>query len=354
MGFIKRQLLKVIKWDDSTLDTIVYRYPMTDRDEIMNGCQLIVSESQVAMLVSGGQIADVYAPGTHKLTTGNMPILTKLASWKYGFDSPFKADVYYVNTKQFTNMKWGTASKIAMRDKDFGTVRVGARGTYAFKVEDAALFMREIFGTNKDYSTSALVEYFKSMVVSNFAKVIGECGIPVLDLQAKYIELGEKLQNELTDDFGKIGLNIVAVYIESIVLPETVEEALDKRATVGVMGDKLDEFTRLQSAEAIRDAAKNPGGGIAGAGVGLAAGVTMGQMMANAMGTNQNQNNATQSPSQPTSAGKHCTNCGALLPAGAKFCANCGQKVDTKPVCPSCHTEVPAGAKFCPNCGKAL
>lgn len=346
MGFIRRQLLKVIKWDDPTKDTIVYRYPMEDRDEIMNGCQLIVQESQVALLVSAGQIADVYGPGEHKLTTNNMPILTHLASWKYGFDSPFKADVYYVNTKQFINMKWGTASKIAMRDDYFGLIRVGARGTYSFQVTDAAQFMREIFGTNKDYRTSALVEYFKSIIVSNFTKVIGEAKISAIDIPAKYIEIGDLVKAEIEDDFDKLGLTAAAFYVESIVLPEVVEEAIDKRASTGAMHGAIDDYTRIQTADAIRDAAQNEGGGIVGAGVGIGVGAAIGQTVANSLNGNQNGN------SSPSASA--CASCNTPLPQGAKFCPGCGKPVVTNTFCTNCGNQIPQGAKFCPNCGKQI
>lgn len=347
MGFIRRQLLKVIKWDDPTKDTIVYRYPMEDRDEIMNGCQLIVQESQVALLVSVGQIADVYGPGEHKLTTNNMPILTKLASWKYGFDSPFKADVYYVNTKQFINMKWGTASKIAMKDDYFGLIRIGARGTYSFQVTDAAKFMREIFGTNKDYRTSSLVEYFKSIIVSNFTTVIGEAKISALDIPAKYIEIGDLVKEEIQDDFDKIGLTACAFYVESVVLPEVVEEAIDKRASTGAMQGAIDDYTRLQTADAIRDAAQNEGGGLAAAGVGIAAGAAIGQNMVNNF--NNNGNNYNQAPSALT-----CPSCNTALPQGAKFCPGCGKPVVSQAFCTNCGNKIPENAKFCPNCGKQI
>ncbi|MBQ4570886.1 MAG: SPFH domain-containing protein [Bacilli bacterium] len=346
MGFIRRQLLKVIKWDDPTKDTIVYRYPMEDRDEIMNGCQLIVQESQVALLVSGGQIADVYGPGEHKLTTNNMPILTHLASWKYGFDSPFKADVYYVNTKQFINMKWGTASKIAMRDDYFGLIRVGARGTYSFQVTDAAQFMREIFGTNKDYRTSALVEYFKSIIVSNFTKVIGEAKISAIDIPAKYIEIGDLVKVEISDDFDKLGLTCAAFYVESVVLPDVVEEAIDKRASTGAMHGAIDDYTRIQTADAIRDAAQNEGGGLVGAGVGIGVGAAIGQTVANSLNGNHNGN------SNPVTGA--CADCNTPLPQGAKFCPGCGKPVVTNSFCTNCGNQVPQGAKFCPNCGKQI
>ena len=351
MGFIRRQLLKIIKWDDPSHNTIVYRYPMEDRDEIMNGCQLIVAESQVALLVSMGQIADVYGPGEHKLITGNMPILTKLASWKYGFDSPFKADVYYVNTKQFTNMKWGTQTKVTMRDAEFGIVRLGGRGTYSFKVKDASQFMREIFGTNRTYETNSLVDYFRSLVVANFTKVIGEARIPAIDLPAKYIELGDNVQAELKDDFEKLGLEICAFYVESISLPEEVEAAIDKRAATGLMSDQVDTYTRLQAAEALRDAAKNPnGGGFAGAGVGLAAGMAMGNNLAQSMANNNN--NQQQAPQTNTFGhGAVCPNCGKSVPAGSKFCPECGTAIPQKKFCTNCGKELAPGAKFCPECG---
>lgn len=342
---IRRQLLKVIKWDDPTESTIVYRYPMTDRDEIMNGCQLIVAESQVAMLVSGGKIADVFEPGTHKLTTKNIPILTKLLSLPYDFDSPYKADVYYVNTKQFIDLKWGTPSRVMMRDADFGVVRIGARGKYSFRVNDAALFMKEIFGTNREYSTTAIQEYLKSIIVSNFADALAEAKIPALDLAASYVELGDVVRQCVIEDFNKLGISIVNVLVESITLPEEVEKAMDQRASIGVLKDEMNTFTQYQTAQAIREAANNENGGAAGAGVGLGAGVAMGQAMANAM-NNQNQN--TQQPQN----GPVCPNCGVAYNAGAKFCSNCGSKLGGKKFCTNCGNEITPNAKFCEHCGQ--
>ena len=347
---IKRQLLKVIQWNDDTTDTIVYRYPMEDRDEIMNGCQLIVTESQCAMLVSGGQICDVYGPGTHSLTTGNMPIITKLASWKYDFDSPFKADVYYVNTKQFINMKWGTSTKVSMRDRDFGIIRVGGRGTYSFKIEDAPKFMREIFGTNREYTTSALMEYFKSIIVSGFTNVLGEAAMSALDLPAKLLEFGDRVKLVTDPDFDAIGVTIVNLKVESVALPEEVEKAIDQRSSVGAMSGVMGEFTQYQTAQAIRDAANNPSGGMASAGVGLGAGVAIGQAMGQAMGqalnNNANQNN--------TTSGVVCPKCHASLPAGSKFCNNCGSPVNQNSFCTNCGAKVAPGSKFCNNCGQKL
>ena len=343
---IKRQLLKVIEWKDNATTTIVYKYPMTDRDEIMNGCQLIVRESQVAILVLNGQIGDVYGPGLHKLETQNMPIITKLASWKYGFDSPFKCDVFYVNTKQFFDLKWGTATPIMIRDAEFGPVRIRARGTYSFRISDAAVFMREIFGTNKEYSTESLREYFKSMVVSSFADGIGELRIPVLDLAANYREIGEQLKSTLNEDFDNLGVEICNMVVEAITLPEEVEKVLDQRSSVGIMSDKMASFTQFQSAQAIRDAAKNEGGGLAGMGVGMGAGVGLGQAFANSINTVKDE---------PRKApGASCPECHAEVPTGAKFCPGCGKAVQQDRFCSECGTKVKSTAKFCSNCGNKM
>lgn len=347
---IKRQLLKVIEWNDSSTTTIVYKYPMTDRDEIMNGCQLIVRESQVAMLVSGGQIADVYGPGTHKLTTANMPIITKLASWKYGFDSPFKADVYYVNTKQFIDLKWGTSSPIMMRDADFGPIRIRGRGTYSFKVDDAPTFMREIFGTNKQYDTENLKEYFKSIIVNGFADALGEAKIPALDIAAKYRELSDVLKETVQNDFNRLGLKVVNMVIEAITLPEEVEKALDQRTQVGIMSDKMGSFAQYQAAQAMRDAANNPNGGMAGMGVGMGAGMAMGNMFAQSV--SQAKDTAVQQPTDATT--KKCAKCGGVLSSTAKFCPECGTPVEQDRFCPECGHKLTGSAKFCANCGHKL
>lgn len=344
MGFFKRQLLKVIEWTDNTTETIVYRYPMDDRDEIMNGCQLVVRPSQTAILVSSGQIADVYGEGTHKLTTSNMPILTKLAGWKYGFDSPFKAEVYYINTKQFINQKWGTPSKVTLRDSEFGYVRLGARGMYTFKIKSPTVFMREIFGTNRDYQTESLKEYFKSIVITGFSDVIGESKIAAIDLPSKYREISDSIKEEVQKDFDAIGVELVNLLVENISLPEEVEKAIDQRASVGAMSGKMNEFTQYQTAQAIRDAANNPNGGSGFAGVGVGLGAAM------AMGNAMNQANNNQQVQQQSTL--TCANCGKQIASDAKFCSNCGTPVNATKYCSNCGNKIEQGAKFCSKCGK--
>lgn len=350
MGLFGRQLLKVIEWKDDAKDRIVYRYPMTDRDEIMNGCQLVVRPSQVAILVASGQVADVYGEGLHKLTTNNMPLLTKLFSWKYGFDSPFKAEVFYVNVKQFFNLKWGTASKVSLRDADFGIVRVGARGTYSFRVKDAAQFMREVFGTNRDYETASLNDYFKSMLVSSFSDALGEAKIPVLDIPAKYKELGDEVKKSSKKWFDQLGIEIINVIIENVSLPEAVEAAIDQRSSMGAIGaGNMNTFTQYQTAQAIRDAANNPNGGagFAGMGVGFGAGMMMNQAMYNSY----NQPQQPQQQAQPTTS---CPKCGYGMPVNSKFCPNCGQGAPAAKFCSNCGSNVSGAGNFCPNCGSRI
>ena len=351
MGFIRRQLLKVIKWDDPTKDTIVYRYPMEDRDEIMNGCQLIVQESQVALLVSGGQIADVYGPGEHKLTTNNMPILTHLASWKYGFDSPFKADVYYVNTKQFLNQTWGTSNPVMMRDADFGMVRVRAFGKYSFQVDDAPTLIRSVVGTNGIYSIGNLREHLKTMFVSSFSDAIATSRVSALDIASRYDELAVALKESLSNAFKEMGLKLVQVYVENVSLPTEVEEAIDKRTSLGILGDKMGTYVAMETVGAMRDAANNPNGsGLAGAGVGLGAGVGMAGMMM------QNLQGVTDTPNQQVEVERYvkCPECGALVKVGSKFCSECGKQMPTDKYCSECGAKINATAKFCTNCGSKV
>lgn len=345
---IRKQLLKVIEWKDDSTDTLVYRYPIQEsRDEIMNGCQLIVTESQVAILVKDGQIGDIFGPGRHKLETKNLPILTKIAGWKYGFDSPFKADVYYVNTKQFINQPWGTTNPVMMSDREFGPMRIRAFGKYAYRVTDAGKFMKEIFGTKRDYSTSSLVDYFKSMVVSGFSSSLSKSNIPVLEIAGKYYELAELIKQTVQEDFNEIGLTLVELIIENVSLPKEVEETIDKRTSVGIMSDKMGSYVTYEAAGAMRDAANNEGNNMAGAGMGFGAGAAMGQMMAEAL------KNAKDEPLQKEPS-KACPSCGQNVPTTSKFCPECGERLPQNKFCPECGYKVEVTSKFCPECGKKL
>jgi len=337
MNFIKGQFIDVIEWVDTTTDTMVWKFERKG-NEIKMGAQLTVRESQAAIFVNEGQIADVFTPGRYELSTQNMPIMTTLKSWKYGFNSPFKADVYFVNTKQFTNRKWGTANPIIRRDADFGVVRLRAFGIYSFKVDDPALFLKEILGTTPDFTAGEIEGQLKRQLVSGISDSLAESSIPVLDIAMNYDELGEEAVETLQPRFSAIGLKLVSLYIENVSLPEEVEKVLDKKTQMGVVGD-MGTYTRYQTAEAIRDAAQNEGGGTAGAGVGLGAGVAMGKAMADAM-------------NQPQTGGSSvkCPDCGTAVPEGARFCSGCGKPFGTDS-CVSCNKPIPKGAAFCPECG---
>lgn len=349
--FSKKQLLKVIEWEDNSKDTLVYRYPLTDRDEIMNSSTLVVRPSQVALFIHKGEIADIFAPGTYKLSTENIPIITKLLALPTGGDSPIKAEIYYVNTKQFASNKWGTQNPIMMRDADFGNVRLRGFGIYSFKVDDAKLFMKEMFGTNQVYKLADVAEYLKPLIVEGVTDAIAESKISALDLAANYKEFGQTIVECAQPQFEKVGLKITNCVIENISLPEEVEKALDERTKLGVLEDKMGTYTQMKAANAMEDAAKNQSGGnMAGLGIGLGAGSAIGNLFAN----NLNTTNAPKVENTPKSQNmKKCANCGEMMPANAKFCPSCGEKQEAK-FCAECGAKLEAGAKFCPNCGKKV
>ena len=350
MGFFKKQLLEVIEWIDESKDTLVYRFPLNNREEIMNSSTLIVRPSQTAVFVHKGQIADVFAPGTYKLATENIPFLTKLLSLPTGFNSTIKAEVYFVNTKQFNGLRWGTQNPIMMRDKDFGNVRLRSFGTYSFKVVDVKKFMEEVFGTNHLYTIADITNHNRPLLVQGITDAIGEGKISALDLSANYREFANQIKELTNPEFLKLGMKLTGVVIENISLPEEVEKYLDERTKLGMMEDRMDTYTRIKAADALGDAAKNEGnGGLAGLGIGLGTGAALGQMFA--------QNLAGQpahkvSPNQNTD-GKVCT-CGATNSAKAKFCSECGNKLATKVYCSHCGAEVKKNSKFCSECGTKL
>lgn len=296
------QFIEVIEWLDETGNTIVYRFPV-HQQEIKNGAQLIVRESQAAVFVYEGQVADAFGPGRYTIDGGNTPILSKLGAWKYGFNSPFKSEVYFVNTKQFTDMKWGTANPIMLRDPDFGVVRLRAFGGYSMRIVDPRAFIREIAGTNARFQTEEIESQLKRAVVSEFSDALGEMKIPALDLASQYKELGETIRSKINEDFKAYGIEVTKFYIENISLPEEVEKALDRRASMGALGDPA-RYMQFQAAEALRDAAQNESGG-AGLGASLGAGFAIGNQIANVFGqttqSQQNQQNVVEVPVTITS-----------------------------------------------------
>ncbi len=370
MGFFKKNLLKVIECSNFAENSLVYKFICPDRYEIMKGSKLIVRPSQAAIFIHKGQICDIFTEGQYSLDTSNLPILSKIASIIYAFEMPNLTDIYFVNLVQFTGMKWGTSAPLMLRDKDFGMVRLQGHGEYAFRITKPETFMREYFGTLKTCTSDKIHDYLKAMVVSELSDTLGESGISALDLASKYIELGEKVRDNLAPKFAKLGLEATEVIIKNIKLPEDVEKVMDKRTSMGIMGDVMSDYATYESVGAMRDAAKNPGAGgmFAGMGVGLGAGGVLGSTFANSM------NNASKKKVKCAKCGamidegvKFCSSCGAKVmpvgstacakcgnpvPSGAKFCPNCG--ASTKTVCPNCGKDVPANAKFCPDCGTKI
>jgi membrane protease subunit (stomatin/prohibitin family) len=345
INFIKSQFIEVIEWTDDTMGTMVYRFPVQNK-EIKMGAQLTVRESQAAVFVNEGQIADVYGPGRYQLTTQNMPVLTKIKSWKYGFSSPFKAEVYFVNTKQFTDQKWGTSNPIMMRDSEFGVLRLRAFGIFSFRVTDPAAFLKEVFGTNQLFDTESITGQLKRSLVSGLSDLLGETRIPAVELASYYDELSEQAKNRMQPRFSVFGLQLTSLFIENISLPEEVEKVLDKKTSMGILGN-MQQYAQYQAAEAIRDAAQNPGGGFASAGVGLGAGAALGNMMGEAM------RGMGQQPQKGTiSSANSCPHCGVPVPEGYKYCGSCGKPVAIPKVkCKKCGFEMDTQIKFCPECG---
>ena len=343
-NFTKRQLLSVIEWKDDSKDTIVYRYPLTNREEIMNSSTLVVRESQIALFVHKGEVADIFGPGTYKLNTENIPFLTKMLSLPTGFNSRIKAEVYFINTKQFIGQKWGTQNPIMMRDKEFGTIRLRGFGIFSFKVDDAKVFMKEMFGTNNVYTTSDVAAQCKPMLMQGIADAVAESQVSALDLAANYKEFAKQIKEKSQAEFKAFGLKLCSVVVENLSLPEEVEKAIDERAKLGVLGDKMGTYTQYKAANAIGDAAKNPNGGnMAGLGVGLGAGSVMGEIFG------KNMANVKDEPKQEK---RVCKKCGAEISNRVKFCPECG--TSQVEVCPKCKEPIQKGTKFCSNCGESL
>ena len=345
-----------IVWDDVSKNTLVYKYPFKKFGrEVNNKSTLTVKESQVAVFVHKGQIADTFGPGLYNLGTDIFPILSKLASWKYGFETPITVDVYFINTKQFTNVKWGTMNPIMMRDPEFGMIRVRGFGAFAFRVYDPAVFLKELFGTNSSFKTEDITGYLRTMLLSSLADTLGESRISAIDLAANTLEFNEIVKANIQAKFREIGLEMTSLFIENMSVPEEVEKAIDQRSKVGVLKNDADALLRINAAEAIKDAANNPGGAGAfmGAGVGVGAGLGIGGIMANAF-TQPSQPQAQAKPDCQQSQGASCISCGKALISGSKFCPECGAQQPTNSFCPECGAKVNAGAKFCSTCGHKL
>ena len=273
MDFIKGELLEVIEWTDDSRDTLSYRFPDDDK-AIKNGAQLIVRESQVVQFVYLGEFGDTFGPGKHTLTTDNIPVLTKLKSWKYGFTSPFKADVYYVTTRLFTGNKWGTANPFMMRDDDLGIVRVRAFGTFDFHVVDAKLFLKEVAGSDQNFRLDEFADTMRSRIVSLFTDALASAKIPVFDVASRYTELGEALLPLINPVIkAKYGLEMSSFILENVSVPPEVEQAVDKRSSMAAVGN-LNDYVKFQMAQGMEK-----GGSAGGLATEMAVGLSIAQQM---------------------------------------------------------------------------
>ena len=305
------ELIDIIQWLDDSSNTLVYRFERMN-NEIKYGAKLTVREGQMAVFINEGQLADVFKPGMHTLTTQNMPVLSTLKGWKYGFESPFKAEVYFVNTRKFTDLKWGTPGPATMRDSEFGIVRATAFGIYAIRISDPGIFIKDISGTEGRFTTDSIQENLRGKIGLRIKEVMPELGLSIIDMEAKVSVIGQMLRDRIQPDFAAMGLELVEVQVQDIGLPEEVEKAIDKRGAIAAVGN-LQAYTQYETASSIHDAATTPNSA-AGAGMGLGAGFAMGGNMVGQMGgAFAGNNNATSAAVSASSAAP------PPLPAQATF-----------------------------------
>ena len=337
--FIAKQWIDVIQWTEPEDGILAYRYPMQDM-EIQNGGKLTVRESQMAAFVNEGRVADIFGPGLYTLTTQTLPILTYLMNWDKKFQSPFKSDVYFFSTRIQTNQRWGTATPITIRDKEFGAVRVRGYGIYSWHIADPKVFHSKISGTRELYKVPDIEGQLRNTIIGRMTDTFAESTVPFLDMAANQVELGNKIGEGLKPMFADLGLALDSFVVENLSLPDELQKMLDTRIGMNMLGD-MGKYTQFQVANSMPIAAANEGG-IAGIGAGLGAGFTMAQTMANALKPGEAPPPAPPAPAAPLAPAPG----GGLAPAPAspaaetKFCINCG-----KPM--------PRSAKFCPECGNA-
>ncbi len=297
--FIRSQFIDIIEWTDDSRDTLSFRFPDQDK-EIKRGAQLIVRESQVAQFVYLGEFGDTFGPGKHTLTTDNIPVLSRLKGWKYGFESPFKADVYYVVTRLFTGNKWGTSNPVMVRDKDFGIVRVRAFGTYDFRIIEPKKFLKEVAGTDQHFRLDEFADTMRSRLVSVFSEALAKSNVPVLDVATRYSELGAALLPIINPVIGeKYGFEMPTFVIENVSVPPEVEQAIDKRSSMAAVGN-LNDYVKYQMAQGM---ASGAGPGIGGIGAEMAVGMAMAQQMMNQQGGIMAQTTPAAAPAAPAGAG---------------------------------------------------
>ncbi len=389
-SFIKGQLIDVIEF--ATDDKSILAHKFDDKGkQIMMGAKLTVRPGQKVVFVNEGQIADVFAEGLYTLSTSNMPVLTKLKSWKYGFESPFKVDIYFFSVDDKIEQPWGTPSKIAIRDAEFGMLRVGANGYYNYRITEPSIFLKKLVGTDREFTVEECRKQLNSQFTMSFTDFFAESKISLFDAYGNIKEFSELVYNDVKEKFTPFGLELISFSLREIRIPETVEQAMDSRAQIGALGG-MDMYARKTMTDSMATAAvaaaENEGGGnMAGMGMQMGAGATMGVTMAGMMGNIMNGGNTQPQQAAPQAAaagaaaaavlctkcggsvtggakfcpscgnpmaakaGKSCVSCGAGIGANVAFCPECGAKQSVERHCTKCGTKVEPGAKFCPNCG---
>ena len=313
--FLAKQLIDVIQWTETDETLLVYRYPMQDM-EIQNGGRLTVRESQAALFVNEGRIADVFGPGLYTLTTRNLPVLTDLMNWDKDFESPFKSDIYFFSVRQRLDQKWGTATPITIRDKEFGAVRLRGYGIYSYRIADPRAFYTNVSGTRDAYYVSDLEGQLRATIVAKMTDIFAPSDVAFLDMAANQAQLAEKIAAGVKPAFAGLGLELCRFVVENLSLPEDLQKVLDQRIEMNMAGDPA-RYAQFQAAQAMPIAAANPGGA-AGAGVGLGAGLVMAQSMMGAL-----KPPAAEPP--PAADSKFCMDCGGAMPKRARFCPDCGK-----------------------------
>jgi membrane protease subunit (stomatin/prohibitin family) len=311
-GFLEKQFVDVIQWTEPDVGLLAYRYPMADL-EIQNGAQLTVRESQMAAFVNEGRIADVFGPGLYTLNTRTLPLLTNLKNWEKEFQSPFKSDVFFFSTRIQIDQRWGTATPITIREKEFGAVRVRVYGIYSYRITDPRAFFTNVSGTQEVYHVEDLEGQLRHTIVARMTEVLAPADMPFLDMAANQAELARRVSEQLRPAFAALGIGLDSFVIQSLSLPEELQKMLDERIGMNLVGD-MGRYTQFEAARSLPIAAANQGNGSAGAGVGLGAGIAMGQTLVNAVKTG--------SPSAET---KFCLECGKSIPRASKFCPECGK-----------------------------
>jgi len=341
------RIFDIIEWLDPSGREMVHRIPEQGSGDFRIGSQVIVREAQAAVFYRDGKALDTFGPGRHTIATANIPLLVNLIGKAFSGETPFKAEVYFVNMREFLDQKWGTPEAIALRDSDLGMVRLRAFGTYSMQIKDPQLFVIKIVGTQGLYDTADISDFLRSILISNLTDLLGETQKSLFQLPSMYDEIGAGTKVKVQDDFEALGLDLKAFYVSNISPTEETAKAIDERAAMGAIGN-MQAYLQFKAARALEEAAGAPegAGGLAQAGMGLGAGVGMGAMMAGMM--TQAMQAGAQAPTML------CPSCSAQIPAKSKFCPQCGAKIGEEMVCPNCKADIPAGSKFCPSCGTKI